>query len=494
MEIRNFSEFLLEKKNKAGSEDSKEDPKKDSGKTEIWKPAGGKPWFLEYFTQIKSEKNPVNITEEVLLKLGEEGFTNIDSSFKWEKLYQFAKYCLMGEKEDYWPSLREKDGLLSKIWDIKVEGKTIRSILNKGIKNDDITTYTQAIYENIKKFIKGLDENEFKLYFLHEAGEGEKLGENEKKDNERDLKILKDFNATSVISLLAGLYQPKDKAIFVTDSTFSRFKNRGEEWADIGNSREDSKKWKLEWSIPIDPERVKDLIKNSESCVRQSNSCIGEIKILLSEEAKKAAEEKIEAIYKITAKMKESKEILLGKEGEKEGGETGVIYTFWREFEAAKTDSDKIKLIMGGKGLTGTLNDKFLKNFEGVEKIIQEARNLVDSGEMSQKEYFRNIETYTEDGENKSVSVGEGLKKVMYEEVKDGISNLQAAIDNYTSGSGGKNALSQYLKVYNEFIDKNKSQYTITGVGDDKKIEIPGKPGVKDGTDDTGKGKNKNKK
>jgi hypothetical protein len=506
MEIRNFSEFLLEKKkDKSESEDSaplikdmskkeinslevdepvsdedgeievhgfkivvdnKKVESKENIKTEgldIWKPGGG-PWFLEYFSQIKSEKDPVNITEEVLLKLGEEGFSNIGSSFVWEKLYQFAKYCLTGKPDGDYAGKYFGVNLLEKILDIVVEGKTIRSILNKGIKNDDITTYTQAIYENIKKFIKGLDENEFKLYFLHEAEGGEKLGENEKKDNERDLKILKDFNDTSIISLLAGLYQPKDKAIFVTDSTFSRFKNRGEEWADEKTERDASKKWPADWSIPIDPLRVKDLIINSESCVNQSKACLGQIKILLSNESRKGVEEKMETIFEACSKMLTLREKLLGKQEEEEGEETGVIYAFWKKFNADKiTDADKIKLIKEGGGLTEEMSVEFLNNFKGVKGIIQEAKNLVDSGEMSKEEYFRNVETYTEDNDGKSVSAGEGLKKVMYGEIKDGISDIQAAIDNYTSAPGEKNALEQFLKVYNEFIDKTKSQYTITG-------------------------------
>lgn len=507
MEIRNFSEFLLEKKkDKSESKDSKpsikdmskkeinslkvDDPvsdgdgeieahgfkivvdnkevkSKENIKTEgldIWKPRGG-PWFLEYFSQIKSEKDPVNITEEVLLKLGEEGFSDIGSSFIWEKLYQFAKYCLTGEKEDYWLSFREKDGLLSKIWDIKVEGKTIKGILSKGIKNDDMSLYTEGIYTGIQGFIKGLDKDEIKEYFLDPGAK--------KEDSERDPKILKDFNDTSVISLLAGLYRPGDKSIFVTDSTLSTFKMSREEWADEKTQRDDSKKWLLEWSIPIDPERVKDLIKNSESCVTQSKACLGQIKILLSDESRKESDAKIKDIFEAGNKMLTLREKLLGKVDEGEGEETGVIYTFWKKFNAEKiTDDDKIKLIKEGGGLTGTLNEEFLNNFKGVKEVIQEAKNLVDSGEMSMEEYFRNVETYTEDNDDKSVSAGEGLKKVMYEEIKDGISDLQASIDNYTSASGEKNALEQFLKIYNEFIGKTKSQYTITGSADKKEIKV----------------------
>ena len=101
MEIRNFSEFLLEKKDKSGSED----PKKDNGDPKIWKPGDGF-WFLEYLSQIKRESDQVNlvkIAEGDLLKLGKEGFSKIDSSLKWEKLYQFAKYCLKGKEKNYPP-------------------------------------------------------------------------------------------------------------------------------------------------------------------------------------------------------------------------------------------------------------------------------------------------------------------------------------------------------------------------------------------------------
>ena len=60
----------------------------------------------------------------------------------------------------------------------------------------------------------------------------------------------------------------------------------------------------------------------------------------------------------------------------------------------------------------------------------------------------------------------------MYEEIKDGISDLQAAIENYTTAPGEKNALDQYLKVYNEFISKAKSNYTVNITDDNKKIEV----------------------
>ena len=477
MEISNFSEFLLEKKkDKSGSDDSKE----NSGEPKIWKPGSGT-WFLEYYSQIKSEKDQVNIikvTEEVLLKLAKEGFSMIDSSLKWEKLYQFAKYCLKGEKFDYPPFARDKEekgsktepGLLSEILGIDVDGKTIDKILSNDVKNDDLAVYIEKIYNGIKKFIK--ESPKAKILF------------GDKNPSE--------FDDLGAISLLAGLYQPKNvdegKPIFITESTPEKLKTPGKGgtgWNGTTVTDEDKKKagdWPEGWNIPIDPLRVKDLIRNSELCVRASLSCIKEIKILLSEEAQKEPDAKIVELESIIEKIKglregnkDIKKYLLGPEEEEEGKETGVIYTFWRKRYNEKGEMKKIdseNSIEDGNGFTITMNDSFLKNFNEAKIKIQEVRDLIDSGEMSMAEYFKNVEAYTEDKDDKKVTVGEGLRKVMYEEIKDGISDLQAAIDNYTSASGGKNALDEYLKVYNEFINKAKSQYTLTGTGNNKEIEL----------------------
>jgi hypothetical protein len=452
MEISNFSEFLLEKKkDKSGSDDSKE----NSGEPKIWKPGSGT-WFLEYYSQIKSEKDPVNIikvTEEVLLKLAKEGFSNIDSSFKWEKLYQFAKYCLKGEKINYPEFARDKKekgsktepGLLSEILEIDVPkaGKTIDKILGNDVKNDDLADYIGGIYDGIRKFIK--ESPKAKILF------------GDKNPSE--------FDDLGVISLLAGLYQPKNvdegKPIFITESTPEKLKTPGTDgtgWNGTKVTDEGKKKagdWSEGWNIPIDPLRLRTIMKNSEMCLRTSSSCIKEISLLFSsaEESDaivKSAEETIEII-------KAARETLFGTGEEK----TGTMYKFWEAWEAA--DADKIKLIKKGGGFTNGIHLKFLQDIELGKNQIQEAKDLVDSGEMSMAEYFKNVEAYTEDKDDKKVTVGEGLRKVMYEEIKDGISDLQAAIENYATAPGEKNALDQYLKVYNEFINKAKSNYTITG-------------------------------
>jgi len=468
MEIRNFSEFLLEKKK---DKSESEDPKENSGDPKIWKPGDGS-WFLDYLSQIKRESDQVNlvkITEGDLVKLGKEGFSKIDSSLKWEKLYQFAKYCLKGKEKNYPPSVRDKEkegsetlepGLLSKILEIKVGGKTINGILSKDVKNDNLADYTDGIYNGIKGFVKNTNIADFLF---------------------KDDKTPENFDDLGVISLLAGLYQPGQKPIFTNESTPDKLKNT-KGWNEEEDTKDKKEKeagaWPAGFSIPINPLRVKDLIRNSEMAVRCSLSCIKQIKILLSESAQKESDkaiEELEAIIKSINDLREgSKEVktyLLGPEEEKEGSETGIIYSFWTSLGA--TGADKIKLIEGNTGFTIKMHEEFLQNFNDAKEKIKEARDLVDSGEMSKDEYFANVKDYTEDKEDKSVEVGEGLKKVMYEEIKDGISDLQAAIDNYTSAPGEKNSLDQYLKVYSEFIEKSKESYMVS---DDKKKIYPISP------------------
>ena len=470
MEISNFSEFLLEKKkNKSGSED----PEEDNGNPIIWKPGSG-PWFLEYYSQIKSEKDKVNIikiTEEVLLKLAEDGFTNIDSSLKWEKLYQFAKYCLKGEKFDYPSFVKDKKekgsktepGLLSEILGIEVEGKTIDKILSNDVKNDDLADYIGGIYKGIKAFI----EKSTKAEILDLFG-GKKPEE---------------FNDLGAISLLAGLYQPKNvdkgKPIFITESTPAKLKTK-KGWNEspapsgatdatgsTGPAGEELGDWPAEWNIPIEPLRIRTIMENSEMCLRTSSSCIKEISLLFS--SAEDSDTIVKTAEDIIKKITDAREALFGPGKE----ETGTMYTFWAAWKATGADTDKSTLITGGTGgFTIKMYNDFIGNIELGKNEIQKAKDLVDSGEMSMAEYFSNIETYTEDKDDKKVTVGEGLRKVMYEEIKDGISDLQAAIENYATAPGEKNALDQYLKVYNEFINKAKSNYTVNITDGNKKIEV----------------------
>jgi hypothetical protein len=490
MEIRNFSEFLLEKKKDKDGEkvvdtEKKKEEKKNSDGVEIWKPGSG-PWYLQYISQIKSESDQerlIKITEEDVVKLGEK-FSEIDSSMKWEKLYQFAKYCLSGKEEDYPSRYRDQEseedseeprlipGLITNILDLKVEGKTIKNILKK-VTNKDLSTYTDKMYSAIKVYIKDLPEKDSIKYF--------------------DKKVT-DFNDLSTVLLLAGLYQPRKdgsgQPIFtVKDKSLPVFtESKGWNQADKEEKESiDSKKlWPDSWSIPIDPVRIESLVRNAEMCVRCSLSCIKEISLLMSEAAQKEAEgpigdleKKLKDINALREGGKNSsgtevKDYILGKEDEAEGSQTGKIYSFWRDNydKENKKIKNPSKSIEGSTGFTGKMNTEFLNNFKEAKKLIDDARSKVDEGKFSSKEYFSNIAAYSEDQEGKSVEIGEGLKKVMFEEIKEGIADLQAAIDSYTSGSGEKNALDQYLKVYKQFIDKIKEGYTLDVSSDGKTKKI----------------------
>jgi hypothetical protein len=204
----------------------------------------------------------------------------------------------------------------------------------------------------------------------------------------------------------------------------------------------------------------------------------------MSETAREDAKSKIEELEKKlkdinalreggeNSEKEDIKDYILGKEIEADGSETGKIYTFWRDnFDEKNKMKDPSKITGEKSGLTVKMNKDFIENFEEAKLKIEEARALVDEGKISKAEFFSNVEAYSEDEERKSVEVGEGLKKVMYEEVKEAIGDLQSAIDNYTSASGEKNALDQYLKVYKEFINKAKDKYVVEGSGDKKTIK-----------------------
>lgn len=512
MDIKNFSEFLFEKKkDKSGSGDSEKQIKDMSKKeidllkvgdsvidgdgeieaqgfkivvdknkvkskesTLIWKP-GDKSWFLKYVSQISDQT--INITEEDLIKLGKEG-KNIDSSYKWEKLYQFLKYCLSGEDTDYPENLRDKKankpearkyGFISDLKNIKLKeagGKNISKIL-KSIKNDDIQPYTQESYNKIIDFVSKMDADSFKKDFCTKT----------------TIKDPKDFKSYSdVIALLSGIYQPGGKSIFTTDESLPIFKSDGKDGWNESKEKEESEKeknekWNNKWFIPINPGRVKILIQQSETCIRSSKACIEQIKLYMSPKETDDLSKKIEDIDKEIEKIEEWRISKLGKLDEKEGEETGSLYKFWNEYSQkddsenktkALTDEERINLIKGGtgankSGLTESENSDFLSLLEKSKKLIKEGKELADDGKMTSDEWFENIEFYDKDSEGKSVEVQEGLKSVMYAEVKEAFKLLQEAIENYSTGESEANALDQYIKVYNQFIEKAKSKYSVSG-------------------------------
>ena len=100
---------------------------------------------------------------------------------------------------------------------------------------------------------------------------------------------------------------------------------------------------------------------------------------------------------------------------------------------------------------------------EDSKELIKEGKELADDGKMTADEWIENVEFYDKDSEGKSVEVQEGLKSVMYAEVKEAFKLLQEAIENYSTGESEANALDQYIKVYNQYIEKAKSKYSVSG-------------------------------
>ena len=479
MGIINFSEFLLEKKkdksNEKNPNDSEDKSKeKNSGDSNIWKP-GDKSWFLKYVSQISDQT--INITEEDLIKLGKEG-KNIDSSYKWEKLYQFLKYCLSGEDTEYPENLRDKKtnklkakeyGFVSDVKNIELKkagNKSISKIL-KSIKNDDIQPYTQESYDKIIDFVTNMDEDDFKEDFC----------------TKKTVKKPKDFKSYSdVIALLSGIYQPGGKSIFTIDESLPIFKSDGKDgWNETKDKEESEKKlnekWNDKWFIPINPDRVKILIQQSETCITSSKACIEQIKLYMSPKETDDLSKKIDEIDKKVEEIEKWRISKLGKLDEKEGEETGSLYKFWNEYSQeddskknikALTDDQRISLIKGGtgsakSGLTESENSDFLSLLEDSKELIKEGKELADDGKMTADEWIENVEFYDKDSEGKSVEVQEGLKSVMYAEVKEAFKLLQEAIENYSTGESEANALDQYIKVYNQYIEKAKSKYSVSG-------------------------------
>jgi hypothetical protein len=118
MDIKNFSDFLLEKEG-----------------VEVWKKTDGD-WFLEYISSVTGEK--VKLSKKDIIKTAED-IDKIDTTQEAEKLFQFAKYCIDRPEKSIRSDYKDKEegegknkkktpGLLSKIKDEKINNKS--SILN----------------------------------------------------------------------------------------------------------------------------------------------------------------------------------------------------------------------------------------------------------------------------------------------------------------------------------------------------------------------------
>jgi hypothetical protein len=477
MTLRNFSEFLIEKKNK-------------SDEIKVWKP-GSDPWFLEYFSQIKIDGNQdrlIKLTKEDLEKIIKD-FSKIDTTLKWEKLYEFAKYCLSGEKDDY-PSrfydevvisknakvgTKDKsedikeEGLVEKIRNIKISGGKIESVL-KSIKKEDISKYTKEIYSSISLMIQNLSKSteEKDKVFIEKTF----LGHLTKETLDPELEKLKSFNAsTDVFYLLAGLYQPKEgntgKPIFTGDSTLSIFKNpAGENGSkeDIKAKKdlEDSSLWSDDWSVDINPDTILPLMTRSEMCIRNSLGCISQMQNLVKKDTKNKLDDEVLALEEIIKSIEDDYRVkyLMDDAGNKDG----EMYVFYKKNWEGGKRKEGIKasdIIKSGEGLTFKESKAYASKLEEAKKQVSVCKSLCDSGKMSEYEYEDNVSDYDKDADGKKVKVGEGLRSAMYAEVKEAFSFFQSAIDNYCTSSEG-NALDEYLKTYKEFIENSKEDYSIS--------------------------------
>lgn len=431
MAINNFYEFLLEK-----NKYKEESGNNSSGVSDNWS--------IKYKSQITDED--ITLTKSDIEKLADK-IPNVEGDFKWEKYYQFAKYFL-GVKDNMVYKLKEDEGkqiegggenffldLLENIKAIKVEGsgkdgkKEERYISNilKGLKNSEIESFTSSMYEKILGYLK--KEKSPKIIKLQagEEAEPEKL-------------TYKDV----MLNVFPRIYRPSGKIVL------------GKIADDEEKKKEDANKWNSEWNIPINPQRIKELMDQSELCIRSSLSCIQQISLLI-----KGEDERKDSIKKVSDKIKEiskkQEEILKKSE------------SFWEKYNPEKEEGERIKLITGNKeGFNGKVNEEYLKLYEEAKDSLKKARELVDDSKITQDEWFDNIETYGSEG---SVKVGEGLKKTMYETIKESFGYLQSAIDLYSLGGEGKSALSEYLKVYKEFLENSKSKYEISSSKGGKELK-----------------------
>jgi len=129
MDIKNFSDFLLEKEG-----------------VEEWKKTDGD-WFLEYISSVTGEK--VKLSKKDIIKTAED-IDKIDTTKEAEKLFQFAKYCIDRPENSIRSVYKDKEGgLLSKIKEAKVNNKSIGKILSGGIEKTS-RAQIKSIYDELK--------------------------------------------------------------------------------------------------------------------------------------------------------------------------------------------------------------------------------------------------------------------------------------------------------------------------------------------------------
>jgi len=135
MDIKNFSDFLLEKEG-----------------TEVWETDKGD-WFLEYISGITGKK--IKLSKKDIIKTA-ENIQKIDTTQEAEKLFQFAKYCIDRPEK----SIKSKNiDKLSEIKDTKIKNTPIEKILSRGIEKTS-ESQIKEIYINLKTILGAANELE----------------------------------------------------------------------------------------------------------------------------------------------------------------------------------------------------------------------------------------------------------------------------------------------------------------------------------------------
>ena len=435
MEIKRFSEFLLEK-------DFTGEPVKE--KIKEWEGTG--PWFLEYISEVTDEK--VRLTKEDVLKAA-ANLEKIETTKEAEELFQFAKYCIKEGSEKYKRTdvkVEEKDkagNIIEKLVpmkSLKFGDKTLDKILSGGISKTTRSEIIEIYIELAKEktgFIKEVPSDKSEAY---------------KKVVEKLADFVIPPNSTSI-----------DANIWVSKSEKDKI--------ELDNAFKEYGKDKINLTIPLNPEKIKLILGQSELCISWSLAAIKQINSQINpatdEEGKKktkALNEKIKEIEgdKGLDKIKKKNKEFLG-EGD---AKVGKAWDFWKEYQEKKDDEEKFNLIKADKkGIKYTDIEEYVKAFNDCRKNIIEVRGMVDDGKITKDEWYNNVVNYdqgekNQDGKNKSkIEIGEGLKAAMYAKVKEGIGYLQDSIDNYCAAEGEKNALSQYLIAMGETVDRAKSKW-----------------------------------
>jgi hypothetical protein len=399
MDIKNFSDFLLEKEG-----------------VEVWKKTDGD-WFLEYISSVTGEK--VKLSKKDIIKTAED-IDKIDTTQEAEKLFQFAKYCIDRPEKSIRSDYKDKEegegknkkktpGLLSKIKDEKVNNKSIEKILSGGIEKTKMAQI-KSIYDKLKEIL-GLK------------------------------------NALEVVEKLSDFAIPKGST--ADDNIWKIEKEKKSELLDT----------ELRYNnIPLNPTKTKLILTQAELCIRYSLRAIKGINTISSpntEEVKNKVEKEIKNMEEKDtgwlSKIEDKNKKFFGESDKKEG----LAWSFYDKYTTENSDKKSLIYDDKNRGLRGVDITEYLELFKKAKESVISVKKMVDDDKMTSDEWFKNVQSYKPSG---GYSVGEGLKSAMFKEVKEGIGYLQDSIDNYCAGDGGKNALDQYIEAFKETVNRAKEK------------------------------------